>query len=175
MNNCFSENMCSRVFRCARSSAGVPQRTLHNSHMSVCGCVDLKEGEEDLKEKREEEKREGKKRGEKEREARKRERRREGGRRNKDTSLRGTGKAKDKLTWMPSCVVPSSSPGGGGLVLSAAGQYARPRLPPLCARGTLEWARLPSHLRRAGHPRGRPGSSPVLCTGMGALTHAGLG
>ena len=31
------------MFRCARSSAGVPQRTLHNSHMSVCGCVDLKE------------------------------------------------------------------------------------------------------------------------------------
>ena len=43
MNNCFSENMCSRVFKCARSSAGVPQRTLHNSHIRVCGCVDLKE------------------------------------------------------------------------------------------------------------------------------------
>ena len=43
MNNCFSENMCRRVFKCARSSAGVPQRTLHNSHIRVCGCVDLKE------------------------------------------------------------------------------------------------------------------------------------
>ena len=43
MNNCFSENMCNRVFRCARSSAGEPQRTLHNSHTSVCGSIDLKE------------------------------------------------------------------------------------------------------------------------------------
>ena len=79
------------------------------------------------------------------------------------TSMKGTGKeARDKLTSMPSCVIPSSSPRGGGLVLSAAVQYIRLKLPPLCAGGTLEWALLPSHLRRAGHCRGRPGSSPIL-------------
>ena len=79
------------------------------------------------------------------------------------TSMKGTGKeARDKLTSMPSCVIPSSSPGGGELVLSAAVQNVRLRLPPLCAGGTLEWALLPSHLRRAGHCRGRPGSSPIL-------------
>ena len=54
MNNCFSENMCNLVFRCARSSAGEPQRTLHNSHTSVRGSVDLKEGGKKIEERKEE-------------------------------------------------------------------------------------------------------------------------
>ena len=53
MNNCFSENMCNLVFRCARSSAGEPQRTLHNSHTSVCGSVDLKERGKKIEERKE--------------------------------------------------------------------------------------------------------------------------
>ena len=53
MNNCFSENMCNLVFRCARSSAGEPQRTLHNSHISVCGSVDLKERGKKIEERKE--------------------------------------------------------------------------------------------------------------------------
>lgn len=45
-NSCFSEAMCSLVLRCASSSPGVPQRTLHSSHTNVSGCVDLSGREE---------------------------------------------------------------------------------------------------------------------------------
>ena len=79
-------------------------------------------------------------------------------------------------TWMPSCVVPSSSHGGGELVLSAAGQCAPQRLPPLCAVGTLVLSPtlLPTPLRREGCHQGRPGSNLALQSGMGALNHAVL-
>ena len=92
MNNCFSENMCNLVFRCARSSAGEPQRTLHNSHASVCGSVDLRErGGEGTK----------KKEGMKKRDKKRHEREGKEGKRlihTCTTSIRETGKARGKLT-----------------------------------------------------------------------------
>lgn len=80
------------------------------------------------------------------------------------------------LTWMPSCVVPSSSHGGGELVLSVADQCAPQRPPPPCAVGTLVLSPtlLPTPLRREGCHQGRPGSNLVLQSGMGALNHAVL-
>ena len=81
MNNCFSENMCNLVFRCARSSAGEPQRTLHNSHTSVCGSVDLKERGKKIEERKEE--------------GGERERRKEGGNEEK----RGDEKKRREETW----------------------------------------------------------------------------
>ena len=124
-------------------------------------CRSEREGEEDRKEEREEEAK--KKRGNEKREARKKKgdvNEVEKGDHIHTTSMKGTGKARDKLTSMPSCVIPSSSPRGRGLVLSAAVQYVRLKLPPLCAGGTLEWALLPSHLRRAGHCRGEAWFQP---------------
>ena len=96
--------MCNRVFRCARSSAGEPQRTLHNSHTSVCGSIDLKkkgkkiEGEGEGTEGKEGMKKETRKRGRKrKREGRKRKREEEREKEREEgkkitTSSRGTGK-----------------------------------------------------------------------------------